>query len=76
MNIKRNQFLDLGNCILGMNRASKNKSANITFIIPDEVSEKFIKAFVVKNIELIASVTTSMLYSNEQIQIFSSGKLF
>ena len=46
MNIKRNQFLDLGNCILGMNRASKNKSANITFIIPDEVSEKFIKAFV------------------------------
>ena len=28
------------------------------------------------NIELIASVTTSMLYSNEQIQIFSSGKLF
>lgn len=46
MNIKRNQFLDLGNCILGINRASKNKSANITFIIPDEVSEKFIKAFV------------------------------
>ena len=46
MNIKRNQFLDLGNCILGINRASKNKSANITFIIPDEASEKFIKAFV------------------------------
>ena len=46
MNIKRNQTLDLGNCILGINRASKNKSANITFIIPDEVSEKFIKAFV------------------------------
>ena len=46
MNTERNQFLDLGNCILGINRASKNKSANITFIIPDEVSEKFIKAFV------------------------------
>ena len=46
MNTERNQFLDLGNCILGINRASKNKSANITFIIPDEVSEKFIKAFI------------------------------
>lgn len=46
MNIKRNQFLDLGSCILEINRASKKKSANITFIIPDEVSEKFIKAFV------------------------------
>ena len=46
MNIKRNQTLDLGNCILGINRASKKKSANITFIIPDEVSEKFIKAFI------------------------------
>ena len=46
MNIKRNQTLDLGNCILVINRASKNKSANITFIIPDEVSEKFIKAFI------------------------------
>lgn len=46
MNIKRNQTLDLGNCIIGINRASKRKSANITFIIPDEVSEKIIKAFV------------------------------
>lgn len=46
MNTERNQTLDLGNCILGINRASKKKSANITFIIPDEVSEKFIKAFV------------------------------
>ncbi len=46
MNIKINQTLDLGNCILGINRASKKKSANITFIIPDEVSEKFIKAVV------------------------------
>ena len=44
MNTERNQTLDLGNCILGINRASKKKSANITFIIPDEVSEKFIKA--------------------------------
>ena len=46
MNTERNKTLDLGNCILGINRASKKKSANITFIIPDEVSEKFIKAFV------------------------------
>ena len=46
MNTERNQTLDLGNCILEINRASKRKSANITFIIPDEVSEKFIKAFV------------------------------
>lgn len=46
MNTERNQTLDLGNCILGINRASKRKSANITFIIPDEVSEKFIKAFI------------------------------
>ena len=46
MNTERNQTLDLGNCILWINRASKKKSANITFIIPDEVSEKFIKAFV------------------------------
>lgn len=46
MNTERNQTLDLGNCILGINRASKKKSANITFIIPDEVSEKFIKSFV------------------------------
>ena len=47
MNTERNQTLYLGNCIIGINRASKKKSANITFIIPDEVSEKFIKAFVV-----------------------------
>ena len=46
MSTEKNQTLDLSNCILGINRASKKKSANITFIIPDEVSEKFIKAFV------------------------------
>lgn len=46
MKLKKNKTLDLGNCILEINRASKRKSANITFIIPDEVSEKFIKAFV------------------------------
>lgn len=49
-----------------------------TYVNKNDIAyySKFIKAFVVKNIELIASVTTSMLYSNEQIQIFSSGKLF
>ena len=49
-----------------------------TYVNKNDIAyySKFIKAFVVKNIELIASVTTSMLYSSEQIQIFSSGKLF
>ena len=49
-----------------------------TYVNKNDIAyySNFIKAFVVKNIELIASVTTSMLYSNEQIQIFSSGKLF
>lgn len=73
MNTERNQTLDLGNCILGINRASKKKSANITFIIPDEVSEKFIKAFVdavrgkeseIRGLQL-SWVDTSIKYEDE-----------
>lgn len=37
---------------------------------------KFIKAFVVKNVELIASASSVIIYTQEQIEIFASGKLF